>query len=298
MTYSTKFRAFQLDTPGSLFSFYKKNIYTLIEARLPKGTTQQESIELLRNDLSFHNKTEIDTLHITSWDSDHCTYNDLVQIINQFRPQTIEIPSYYPESDDGKLCRSLIMKYDAIHQKYAYNVKVISKDYINSLTEGKENETNDIVYHSLYQSENKNDMSLIRLFRSLGFNVLSLGDCESSDIAERLMAGTIIKNEVDVLILAHHGADNGFTTAKLMDTLNPKIAICSSNYDNQYDHPRQEIRDILSQRNIPLMTTKRGDVIIYQLENMNTSVAVNMAGNNEIEESREGFIPKRFITPA
>lgn len=44
--YKTKFRAFQLDSEGSLFSFYSSNRYTLIEARIPKG-----GIEVLRSDL-------------------------------------------------------------------------------------------------------------------------------------------------------------------------------------------------------------------------------------------------------
>lgn len=47
------------------------------------------------------------------------------------------------------------------------------------------------------------------------------------------------------MILAHHGADNGFTTKKFIEELNPSVAICSSNYDNEYDHPREEIRKIV-----------------------------------------------------
>ena len=289
INYLSKFRAFQLDSPGSLFSFYKPGQYSLIEARIPKG-----GIEHLLDDMAFHNKSTIDMLHITSWDSDHCTYNELVQIINQLRPARIEVPSYMPSSNDGILCRNTIMSYDDIHHKFVHNVHVISPDYISSLPEALPREIGNVIFPSVYNCDNKNDMSLIKLFRSSGFNVLSLGDCESAALSSQLCRYSFINSEVDVLILAHHGADNGFTTEELLDAINPKIAICSSNYDNQYDHPRQEIRELLWERRIPLMTTKTGDVIIHQPEGFDYAVAVNMIADNELESSRTGFTPKRY----
>ena len=289
MNYLSKFRAYQLDSPGSLFSYYKHNVYTLIEARIPKG-----GIQVLINDMAYHEKDRLDTLHITSWDADHCTYNDLVSIINHLRPEIIEIPEYETDTNEGKLCRSLILKYDDIHQRYVQNVKVINQAYLSSLSIAVLGETNDVIFPSLFNSNNKNDRSLIRLFRSAGFNVLSLGDCESSVMALYLIKSQIIQLEVDVLILAHHGADNGFTTAEFLDAIKPKVAICSSNYDNMYDHPRPEIKQLLYDRNIRLMTTKTGDVIIYQLEGYDYATAVNMIADNEIESSRFGFHPKSW----
>lgn len=284
----TKFRAFQLDTAGSLFSFFKMNHYTLIEARVPKG-----GIEVIIKDLEYHSKKGIDTLHITSWDVDHCNYENLIQILNRLRPNIIEVPSYEPDTDTGKLCKSTIEGYDDVHQKYKPNVKIISKNYINSLSNGTAFHTNDIVYHSHYDSDNKNDMSLIRLFRSNGFNVLSLGDCESQDISNALLSKNFITTEVDLLILPHHGADNGFLTGAFLDKVKPKIAVCSSNHGNQYDHPRPNIRALFSSRNIPLMTTKRGDVVVMHEKNKIHSRALNLISNNEEKEPEVHFIPKR-----
>ena len=186
------------------------------------------------------------------------------------------------------------MKYDDIHQKYVHNVVPISEEYINSLNNAPEMGTNDVIYPSMYNVDCKNDMSLIRLFRSTGFNVLSLGDCESAEISQTLARQSIIP-ETDVLILAHHGANNGFTTPEFLDAVRPKLAICSSNYDNQYDHPRPEIRAMLNARNIPLMTTKRGDVIVYQEENNRSAVANNYVNNNRVSEDPFIFIPKRHM---
>jgi competence protein ComEC len=40
------------------------------------------------------------------------------------------------------------------------------------------------------------------------------------------------------------------------------LAICSANHGNQFQHPKPEIKSLLDELGIPVMTTKRGDVII------------------------------------
>jgi competence protein ComEC len=289
MQYLTKFRAFQLDTPGSLFSYYKPDEYILIEARLPKG-----GIDVLISDLAHHDKSFVDVLHITSWDADHCTFNDLVQIINKLRPQKIEVPDYDPESEDGKLCKKVLFEYENIHQKYIHNVHLINQQYIAQLPRAVPGDTTNVLFQSHYNCDNKNDMSLIKLFRSAGFNVLSTGDCESPELSAQLMSYPIIQQEVDVLILAHHGANNGFTTGELLDGIKPKIAICSSNHGNQFEHPRQEVRNLLSARNIPLMTTKTGDILITQNAGSQTAIAVSYESNNTVVQKTVFIIPKQF----
>jgi competence protein ComEC len=284
----TKFRAFQLDSPGSLFSYWKKNSYTLIEARLPKG-----GIVVLIDDLKFHNKERIDVLHITSWDDDHCDFDSLTQIMNKLRPNLIQVPSYDPVSETGIACQKLIMKYDDIHQKFVHNVVKYDEKKIKSLAEGKSLGTNNIVYHSLYNVENKNDMSQIRLFRSEGFNVLSLGDCESEEITQNLISDSFIQNEVDVIILPHHGSENSMLTSDFLKSCSPSLSVCSSNYDNEYDHPRPKITQMLSNNNVKSMTTKRGDIIVIQEEGSSQAIAFNFAGNNDKIEEKYPFTTKR-----
>jgi competence protein ComEC len=285
----TRFRAYQLDSEGSLFSHYKPNCFTLIEARLPK-----EGIDVLRIELAECGKSRVDCLHITSWDQDHCKYADLIQILNKFRPNVIEYPDYAPDTDNGKLSKKTIESYDDVHEKYTPNCRPFNKTYFDSLTTAPKLGTNNIVYRPEFKAENSNDKSLIKLFRSNGFNVVSLGDLESSTIAERLAACEMFYEEIDVLILPHHGADNGFITGDFLDKINPKMAICSSNYDNQYDHPRDTIRSLLSNREIKLMTTKRGDIIITHSDSVTSSNAWNFVKNNEDLEEKFTFYPKRY----
>jgi competence protein ComEC len=97
------------------------------------------------------------------------------------------------------------------------------------------------------------------------------------------------------MILAHHGADNGFTTKKFLRHIDPTVAICSSNYDNQHDHPRQEIRDLLHEEGIRLMTTKTGDVIVQSVEN-HTGVydVVNLIAKSTEVSSTARFVSKKI----
>ena len=96
------------------------------------------------------------------------------------------------------------------------------------------------------------------------------------------------------MILAHHGADNGFTTKKFLARLEPRLAICTSNYGNQYDHPRQDIRDMLYEEDIRLMTTKTGDVIVKSIgDHMGAYRAVNLKGNSKEISSTMDFRSKK-----
>ena len=117
-----------------------------------------------------------------------------------------------------------------------------------------------------------------------------MGDCEDVTIAERIMKCDLAK-ETDVLILAHHGADNGFTTREFIQHVKPKIAICSSNYDNQFEHPKQSIRDMLYQEGVTLYTTKTGDVVIICNED-NKVDAYNLISNSEKVSSKITISPK------
>jgi competence protein ComEC len=65
--------------------------------------------------------------------------------------------------------------------------------------------------------------------------------------------------------MAHHGADNGFTTSTFLKATKPTLAIATSNYGNQYDHPKPEIRELLHKYEVRLFTTKTGDVIVKSI---------------------------------
>jgi competence protein ComEC len=239
----TRFRAYQLGNPGSSFSYFDGTTFTLIEARLTDLSRPR-----LKKELEICEVSRVGCLHITSWDADHCAESELEEILDQLFPKKIEYPGYAPKSDTAKTCLKLILDYKTYMAKTGATASIQSIDppYVKCLSPAEALGYQDVIYHPKYLSEKSNDNSTVKLFRTGCFNVASLGDVEDPMIAAYLRRCSLFNSEVDVMILAHHGADNGFTTAKFLKVVKPTIAICSSNYDNQYDHPRDEIREMLN----------------------------------------------------
>lgn len=255
---ATRFRAYKIGTEGAAFSYSTGSHFTMIEARLTEVMYESIAEELKACGVNGR----IDKLHITSWDNDHCMKNELEQILEHLKPKYIESPGYVPTSENGISCKEIIENYDA-QQTPVSALKEISPTYINGLSGGSSWSTSDILYNPRsIDAANNNNNSTVRLFRGGNFNVASMGDVESPEIAKKLMNSTIFKNEVDVLILPHHGADNGFTTAEFLSAVDPTIAISASNYGNKYDHPRPIIQSRCETQGSFFATTKRGDVLV------------------------------------
>lgn len=285
----TRFRAYQMASEGSSFSYFADNNFTLIEARF-----DDRCISAIKSELEVCGKKTIDCLHITSWDQDHCNPKELAIVLGEFVPRVVECPGYEPSSDCGKESQSILLQYKKARREKA-SVRSITPSYINSLESAVAVKYSEVFYHPKFLSEKNNDNSTIKLFRRGCFNVLSLGDVESQEIGSYLKRSKIVCREVDVMILAHHGADNGFTSKSLLKAIKPTVAVCSSNYDNKFDHPRQEIRDLLYEEDIPLYTTKRGDVVIESVgANVKNCILYNLDASNTKVSSMFGFAAKKF----
>lgn len=279
----TRFRAYQLGEKGSSFSYSVDSRFTLIEARL-----NETNIPRICSEMKITGASNLANLHITSWDKDHCSESELPDILKYLKPEKIQYPGYEPDTDCGKACKRMIEDYCTKQNKVGVRC---TPDYVNGLDAGENLQFSTIIYNPIDGEGNHNDNSIAALFRAGRFTVLSLGDCESESIAKRIQAGTIATKETDVLILAHHGADNGFTTDEFIKAINPRIAICSSNYDNQYEHPREEVRQILYQNNVHLFTTKTGDVIVECNEDNKVHVK-NLVSDNTKLNSAYTFTPR------
>lgn len=281
----TRFRAYKLQQSGSLMSYATDENFTLIEARI--GPLSRPGLEY---ELAAFNKTKIDTLHITSWDNDHCKKSDLEEILNDFRPSKIEYPGYDPHCDHAQDCLDLIMKYQLPKKK----IVKVDPSYIKSLDKSKGFGYKNILYHPTWLSDSSNDNSTVKMFRTGSFNVLSLGDVEDEHIASALRRNKFLCQEVDVLILAHHGAECALNTKKFFSHVKPKITICTSNYQNMYEHPRESVRDTLYKLEIPVYTTKMGDIIIESIRGHRESYELtNFCANGDKISSSKVFTSKK-----
>jgi competence protein ComEC len=287
----TRFRAYQLGSSGSSFSYFAGGHFTLLEGRLTELSRSPLMEEMGICRIEF-----IDTLHITSWDADHCSANELEEILSLL-PTRIECPGYHPHTDNGIKCLRMIQSYQAKHQRSnrVVTLRQISPDYIKSLNPADALAFDDILYHPRWLDENcTNNNSTVKIFRGGCFNLLSLGDVESHNISSYLRSSRLLCRETDILILAHHGADNGFTNKQFLARIKPRLAICSSDYDNFYEHPREEIRKLLHEQEIPLMTSKTGDVVVRSVgDHTGQFEAINLMSNSKSVSSRRVFRSKK-----
>ena len=285
----TRFRAYQLGSAGSSFSYFNGESFTLIEARYCDGNRGS-----IHQELETCGHHGIHTLHITSWDQDHCSPGQLAAIIEELSPRKIEYPGYHPHTQAGMDSLAIIKRYKAQSARSAKIVQV-TPEYIASLEDATNFGYRDILYHPKFLDRDcANNNSTIKQFRSGSFNVLSLGDVESTHIAAGLRSYKTVYDEVDVLILAHHGADNGFTTSSFLRTVRPTIAIASADYANHFEHPKQEIRDLLHKYEIPLFTTKTGDVAIFSTSgHAGHFRLVNLMSGNTAISSQYDFYAKK-----
>lgn len=281
----TRFRAYQLKCAGASYSYFADGHFTLIEAMATDSNKDQIFAEMHEC-----GKKTIDTLHITGWDNDHCSVSGLTWILENLRPRRIEYPGYDHDTDCAKTCKKMILDYVSAQRARVASAQRIDPPYINGLKPHEGAGYSDIFYHPKEEQNNSNDNSTIKFFRRGSFNVLSLGDVQCPNISSMIRRAARVKAETDILILAHHGADNGFTTKKFLEEVKPSIAICTSNYGNHHDHPRQEIRDLLYEQGIPIYTTKTGDVIIESIAGHSEQYQVT----NLFADSTKAKLPKQF----
>lgn len=285
----TRFRAYQLNNAGSSFSYFNGEKFTLIEARYNEANESS-----IKQEMKLAGVGGVHDLHITSWDQDHCSPSQLEKILEKLSPLRIEYPGYSPHTDSGKESLKIIRAYESKSQGKRKVIQV-SPEYIFSLDPAETYGYRDTLHHPKYIDDNcSNNNSTIKHFRSGSFNVLSLGDVECNNIAAGLRRQRTINEEVDVMLLAHHGADNGFTTSAFIKTVRPRIAIASSNFANQFEHPKQEIRDLLYKHEVKLFTTKTGDVVIFSIgDHVGHYRLVNLkAGSTEVSSSYDFYSKK------
>ncbi len=279
----TRFRAYQIGNAGASFSYTADGIFTLIEARM----TDKSRPNIL-TELALFGKKRIDVLHITSWDQDHCNLNELIEILKQLKPSRIECPGYAPHTENARNCLKEITAYERDVEAKAVSIK---PEYIEALNSAKAFEYSNIILWPLSIDNNtSNNNSTVKIFGVGAFNVASLGDIENVNIGS-----SIFSREVDIITLAHHGADCENNSKKFFEEKKPTVAVCGSNYGNEHEHPRPVVRERLKSLDIPLYTTKTGDVIIQSVKEYPDRFTVyNLCSDSSKMSSEMSFYIKKY----
>ncbi len=257
------------------------NHFTLIEARY-----NDDNRSRIKEELRDLGKNSIDTLHITSWDDDHCRASELMSIIQELRPNVIELPGYMSNTYNAHECLEII--------KSNPYITIVSINGTLVRNEKKEKYMGKDIFYGPYRKfDSSNDNSVVKFFRRGSFKVLSLGDCEAKEISEYLQNEEILQNEVDVLILSHHGSVNSIISPEFLDAIRPKVAVCPVNYANNYGLPNKKIEKWINDRGIKYLSTKMGDVLIRTKNKFSYNV-VNFAFDNERVVLSEDYEAKTY----
>jgi competence protein ComEC len=138
-----------------------------------------------------------------------------------------------------------------------------SKQYILSNTEGIEVNERANILGSYTTSLDPNEFSVVIILRLGEFEALFTGDIDpklSNVIADQILSYGI--KGVEYIKIPHHGSKNG-VSSKLLDVVEPDMAIISVSAKNSYGHPHEEVLKMLSDRDIKILRTdEEGDIII------------------------------------
>ncbi len=183
------------------------------------------------------------------------------KVLNYLYKMSVEDIDYmfvtHPHADhDGGV--SAIYNYYPVHNYYdnknasrgqRYPVDPVDNMYIYILNPSKGKTYTNI-----------NDESIVMMITKGEFELLMTGDVEKA--AENDMIKNGLYLDADVLKVAHHGSKTS-TSEALLDKLTPEIAIVSAGKDNRYNHPSDEVLELLKTREIKVYETLgKGDVRI------------------------------------
>ncbi len=204
---------------------------------------------LSRNLKSFDKK--IDYIIGTHSDNDHI--GGLLSVVANYDIGNVIVnPPADPEDKDyTKLIKALQDKNIPFHE--AYSGDSIELDGLKILFLWPD----EIGIESIQE---ENERSITTLIKYEEFEIFSAGDLNKEGEEDIFNYWTGLDTEI--LKLGHHGSKTS-TSEALLDKLTPEIAIVSAGKDNRYNHPSDEVLELLKTREIKVYETLgKGDVRI------------------------------------
>lgn len=84
--------------------------------------------------------------------------------------------------------------------------------------------------------------------------------------------------KMDILKVGHHGSKNS-SSSGFINEINPKIALISAGVRNLYNHPNQEVIDILNDNNVHTYITSIDGSIKINLDTFKIYTCSNVYAN-------------------
>lgn len=185
--------------------------------------------------------TKIDYLIFSHGDHDHI--GEGVELLKNFKTKSVILNSGNLNNSEKEVIDLLKIKKINyfFFSKNILKIKNYSFYFLNQINNNNENEDSLIIYTNL------NDK-----------HILFTGDIGFQSEYHILQEYSLPK--LDILKIAHHGSK--YSTSEIfLEKLNPKLAIISAGVNNRFNHPSNEVLDLLKHHNINVyMTNVNGTI--------------------------------------
>lgn len=248
----------------------------LTDGGLPNGKV----LDCLSRHMPFWDRT-IEIVVNTHPEKDH--YGGLIEVVDTYKVENFVVSGMDSSSrefevlqqsvqnattrvvrvSEGQSVRLGLMRLDILHPSEQY---ILSEAKYNFAESKDRSDVNVLGIFST--TKNKNDFSIVSILSFGEFNALLTGDIEdkvSDKVAEQLVLSEQSESKdlaIEYLKVPHHGSKNGLSQ-KLLDAVNPKIAVISLGKNNSYGHPHEEVIKMLTDKDIKILRTDiDGDSVV------------------------------------
>lgn len=202
---------------------------------------------------------QLDALVLTHADQDHV--GEVEVLIAQKKIKKLIVPiGYIREKSDESLI--------ALAMKNGIPVEAVQSGDVIKIK--------DLAFQVLapekIDKESKNNSSLVLRFESGDISWLLTGDLEKEGELGLLKKYPLLK--ADILKVSHHGS-NGSTSSEFIKQLRPKAAFISAGENNRYQHPHQEVLDILADFRVRTYRTDIHGSIQYVYDNKKGTIRLH-----------------------
>ena len=174
---------------------------------------------------------------------------------------------------------NVIFNSGAINSLEEHLIKELNTKKINYQFVSQGNiKINDVVLNFINNSDNtdENEDSLIIYTKISGRNILFMGD--SGKESENYIISEYNLPQMDILKIGHHGSKYS-TSEFFIKTIKPKIALISVGLNNNFDHPNQEVINLLDTNHVNTYTTSIDGSIKINLDSFKIYTCSNVYAN-------------------
>lgn len=205
---------------------------------------------------------KIEMLVVTNPDADH--YTGAIEVVKRYRVENFLATEVGKDTQGYKELTNIVKtkNINTIFAKkdMAISIGTIYIDILNPRQEALISAGASPRVLGSYVTDRVNDYSIVFHLKYGEFDALFTGDIEgeASDAVASYLGGL----NFEYLKVPHHGSRNGLTQ-KLLDNLNPDMAVISVGEKNRYGQPKEEVLKMLKDKNIKILRTdEMGDVVV------------------------------------